>query len=379
MKGKVNILKKTVEYLKNYEGTNYQAGQQIGQWVLSQPELLQKVLLPPNVYPETKLSEIEGLLNQYCPGINEEIQGFADTLKIKQDQVLFYAMTYLERGCSLMALLPSKTKENHTVMARNYDFNNEIEEMCFAYTNIIGKYKYLASTLNLFGRCDGMNEHGLAVCKASIGLPVGNFEGGQKAGVTGFSFWIVVRSLLENCKTVQEALDWTMSAPIGYNMNLMLADQYRIALLECINGHKSFVTMNVDSTEQDIQFLSATNHVVLSELAQYESMQIENSVIRNNNIMKNLEKHNKLSKDELKHLLSRSYPEGLCCHYYPEFFGTLRSMVFDIEEKTIDIAFGSPQKNSWHRFSIEKLPEKAISVMLPIEKANDSFYKVIQK
>lgn len=374
----MKTLKKTIEYLKNYEGTNYQVGQQIGQWVLNQPQLLQKILLPPNAYPENKLHEIEILLNQYCSGINEEIQGFADTLKIKQNQVLFYAMTYLERGCSLMALLPSKTKENHTVMARNYDFNDDMEEMCFAYTNITGKHKYLASTLNLFGRCDGMNEHGLAVCKASIGLPVGNFEGGQKAEVTGFSFWVVVRSLLENCKTVQEALEWTMSAPIGYNMNLMLADQYQISLLECTNGHKSFTTLDSVFVKRDKEFLSATNHIVLPELTRYESMQIENSVIRNNNIISNLEKHDKISKEELKNLLTRSYPEGLCCHYYPEFFGTLRSMIFDINDKTINIVFGSPQKNGWHNFPIDRLSEQEISVNLPIEKANDSFYRITQ-
>ncbi|MDR2023370.1 MAG: C45 family peptidase [Hungatella sp.] len=103
-------------------------------------------------------------------------------------------------------------------MAKNYDFNDEMKEMCFAYTNITGKYKYIGSTLNPFGRCDGMNECGLAVCKASNGLPASNFEGGQKAGVTGFSFWIVVRSILENCHTVKEAIAWTMAAPIGYKI-----------------------------------------------------------------------------------------------------------------------------------------------------------------
>ena len=60
--------------------------------------------------------------------------------------------------------------------------------MCFAYTAIEEKYSYIGSTLHLFGRGDGMNEHGLAVCQAGNGLPVGNFEGAQKAGVTGFSF-----------------------------------------------------------------------------------------------------------------------------------------------------------------------------------------------
>ncbi|MDR2023369.1 MAG: hypothetical protein LBQ71_09000 [Hungatella sp.] len=63
-------MKEIKAHLKNFEGTNYEVGKKIGEWVLSQPDLLQKVLLPPKVYPENKL-----------------IQN-------------------LERGCSLMAALP---------------------------------------------------------------------------------------------------------------------------------------------------------------------------------------------------------------------------------------------------------------------------------
>ncbi|WP_274600593.1 C45 family autoproteolytic acyltransferase/hydolase [Clostridium beijerinckii] len=141
---------------------------------------MKKIILPPNAYPQSKLKEIFTLLDRYCSGVNEEIEGFVDTVGISKEQAIFYAMTYLERGCSLMSAVPNKIENGHTLMARNYDFNDEMEEMCFAYTAIRGKYRYIGSTLNLFGRCDGMNEYGLAACKASNGLPVGNFEGDRK-------------------------------------------------------------------------------------------------------------------------------------------------------------------------------------------------------
>ncbi|MHC1723536.1 MAG: C45 family autoproteolytic acyltransferase/hydrolase [Aminipila sp.] len=360
--------------LKNFIGTNYQVGQQIGQWVLSRPDLLQKSILPPDAYPQEKLLEIYRLLDYYCSGVNDEIQGFADTVQISKEQAIFYAMTYLERGCSLMAALPSKTTNGHTLMARNYDFNDEMEEMCFAYTAIDGKYSYIGSTLNLFGRCDGMNQYGLAVCKASNGLPVGNFEGGQKAGVTGFSFWIVVRSILENCKTVEEAIQWAMDAPIGYNINLMLADKNsKIAMLQCIDGHKAYRILD-NTTEEN--YLIATNHVVLSEIKPYEKMLIENSVIRYNVVKKMFSEHTKILVDDLKEILSTTYPKGLCCHYYPEFFGTLRSIIFDTTDSNITITFGSPQTNEWRIFAIEKLEEQEISVKLPCDKASEEFYNI---
>jgi predicted choloylglycine hydrolase len=138
MKGRALNMEKTNVYLKNFIGTNYEVGKQIGQWVLSTPSLLKQVLLPPNAYPHDKFEKIVDLLDHYCEGINEEIRGFSDTVGVSSEQALFYAMTYLERGCSLMSVLPGKSKNGHTLMARNYDFNNQMEEMCFAFTSIKG-------------------------------------------------------------------------------------------------------------------------------------------------------------------------------------------------------------------------------------------------
>ncbi len=368
-------MEKTNAYLKNFIGSHYEVGAQIGRWVLSAPDILQRVLLPSDTYPHDKFIEIKDMLDRYYPGVNEEIKGFSDTIKASPKQALFYAMTYLERGCSLMAALPEKMDNGHTLMARNYDFNNQMEEMCFAFTHIKGKYQYIGSTINLFGRCDGMNEHGLAVSKASNGLPVGNFAGGQKAGVTGFSFWIVVRSILENCKSVEEAIQWTMEAPVGYNINLMLADSHnKIALLQCIDGHKSYKLLEEGSEEV---FLSAANHATLKDIIPFQKIQIENSIIRNDRIIDLFYGKKQVSKNDMKALLSTSYPDGLCCHYYKEFFGTLRSMIFDVNDKSIEMAFGSPQANQWQTFSVEPLEEKEIEISLPQEKAEKDFYNII--
>lgn len=205
-------------------------------------------------------------------------------------------------------------------------------------------------------------------------MPVGNFEGGQKAGVTGFSFWVVVRSILENCKTVQEAIEWTMSAPIGYNMNLMLADNTnKIAVIQCIDGHKAYKLLDENSEEA---FLSVTNHALLEDIKPYEKMIIESSIVRNDRIVEQFTKKKLISNDDIKTLLSASYPDGLCCHYYKEFFGTLRSMIFDVNDKTIEMTFGSPQVNKWQTFSVGALALQEMEVLLPQEKTAPDFYKI---
>ena len=96
-------MKQTTMTLKNFEGTSYEVGRQIGQWAMTRPDLLQRFIMGPDTYPATKLAEIEELLERYCPGVNEEIQGFVDALGIEKGQAVFYAETYLERGCSLTA------------------------------------------------------------------------------------------------------------------------------------------------------------------------------------------------------------------------------------------------------------------------------------
>ena len=51
-------MEKTNVFLKNFSGTSYEVGTQIGNWILSAPDLLQKALLPPNTYPRDKYAQI---------------------------------------------------------------------------------------------------------------------------------------------------------------------------------------------------------------------------------------------------------------------------------------------------------------------------------
>ena len=81
-------MEKTNVFLKNFSGTSYEVGTQIGNWILSAPDLLQKALLPPNTYPRDKYAQITALLDTYCPGINEEIRGFSDTVGVRGEQII---------------------------------------------------------------------------------------------------------------------------------------------------------------------------------------------------------------------------------------------------------------------------------------------------
>ena len=75
------------------------------------------------------------------------------------------------------------------------------------------------------GRDDGINEMGLTVTLSSSGFPVGPLPEMRRPAVTGLQFWAVVRTLLENCRDVKEALSMLKDMPVAYNLNLIVLDR----------------------------------------------------------------------------------------------------------------------------------------------------------
>lgn len=359
------------------EGTNYEVGKSLGEKMKTMPQLANMQKMEKSSFSKEEQIQIIKMFNEYCSGINEEIQGFADVLGIDRFQVIYYAMSFLKPGCSQMVVLPKKTKNSHVLLARNYEFNDEMEELTLCTTKIKGKYAHIGTSMIQFGRGDGMNECGLGVSQTSAGIPVANnIEGARKPAIVGLQFWAVIRSILENCKDVSEAIKYVQDVPLAYNINLMVADKMgNAALIESFDGKKAIKYISNNSKEQ---FLCSTNHIHLEELKKYEPKAMKNSVVRYNLINKYLNNNEMITQDKLKSLLASMYPEGLCCHYYEDFFGTLRGMVFDLNDGTVDVCFGSTALNRWHTFKIDN-SEEYLEYIVKIVKnrAPKDFYELI--
>jgi predicted choloylglycine hydrolase len=358
-------------------GTNYEVGKEIGRSCMNIPGLADTIETTGESLSTQEEEQMYKLFDEFCPGINEEIQGFADILKIRTAKTLYYSMSYLRPRCSQIAVLPSKTINGHTLLARNYDFNNTMDQMTLSTTKINGRYAHIGSSVLQFGRFDGMNEHGLAVGQTSAGFPVGNLEFNLKPAIVGLQSWAVVRSVLENCKNVNEVIQWTKDMPIAYNINLMAADKNGNAVLvESFNGNKAIREISAESKEQ---YLCSTNHVHLQELKSFTPVSMKNSIERYTRICDTLNGTEQISPEDLKRLLSAKYPEGLCCHFYDEFFGTLRSMVYDVNDGTLNMCFGSPALNNWHTFKIsDEVKQPVYQYRLEREKAPEDFFAMIE-
>ena len=85
------------------------------------------------------------------------------------------------------------------------------------------------------------------------------------------------------------------------------------------------------------RYLHATNHILFPEMKQYEPKAMKHSIRRQEYVRQYLDAADGITEEDLKVLLLDKYPDGLCCHYYEDFFGTTKSMVMDLNDGKITL------------------------------------------
>lgn len=397
-----------------FEGTAYEVGHMQGDAIKNYPEALAFFTSGEGQFSDLEFAEIQDAFDNFCPGLNEELEGFADSLQVAPEQVVYYGNTFLRKGgvspssqkdpgyrdtgyCSHMAALPGITENGHVLVGRNYEFGEGMDDLRLCTTRVRGKAAHFGFSNFLFGRGDGMNEYGFSVTMSSVGLPVGMGEGMQPPHQDGFHFWALIRALLDQCRSVEGALNLVLNMPLCCNLNLILADRYgKAALVEIIGENRDVKILDAASEEQ---YLYSANHLSLPEMVGHLPYAMRNSLVRSGIMESGLKKPLKdmagmeelpfsnlksrsgflaVGRESFRKILSNPYPEGLCCPYYDEFFGTLRSMVFDLTTGEAEICFGSPALNEWHTFDFEKNPEPRVyKVKIVKEKAKPDFWEML--
>jgi len=350
------------------DGTSYDIGYRLGNLTAGIPPLQAIHTSGIPGFGPAQAAEAARLFDRWCPGLTEELCGFADALKVDPEHIFFYGMTFLLPRCSQIALLPNVTAEGKPLLARSYEFGHTAESFCLVKTSVTGKYTHMGTSVLHFGRDDGFNEHGLAVTMSSCGFPVGAMPYMPAPKIKGLQFWAVIRALLENCKDVADALKYLEGMPIAYNLNLILLDKEgNAALFETLDGRTAVKCIHPGSAEQ---VLYATNHAVLPELANLESQIMAHSARRYEYIQEQLVGRTHVTKQQLKEMLLSRYPDGLCCHYFEEFFGTTKSMVISPADGTIDLCWGGRLENGWQSYDITlPLPNEATQIQINLERA----------
>lgn len=240
------------------EGTAYEAGKQLGEMLKHDKPFIEESTSPfmgGKKLSKHQITRVMELYDKFCPGTNDEIKGFADTIGVNAEDVVYY-FAFLQNksgNCSHIALMPPITNDSHLYLGRNYDFYWYDKPILFT-SRVKGQYRQIGFSCQVFGRFDGMNEHGLCITTSSgVINPSFNEE--------GFVFPVIVRAILNNCKNVKEALELIASMEIADYRNFILVDVYDDAALVEVAASRKAVK-RIENSPID-KCLFSTNHYTI--------------------------------------------------------------------------------------------------------------------
>jgi len=351
-----NLIKKGFQHVI-LEGSAYEVGRQQAEVLKRENPEVAKWFGSASVDPKkmefSSFEELQSFYEEYCHGITDEITGFADGLGVEPVRLQIYNPPIYHPGnCSQIAILSSMTDDRHVYVGRNYEFHHDQNDLRLCTVRINRKVKHIGFTELLLGRDDGVNEHGLCV----------TFSGGgtfkREPRKRGFNFFLIVRTLLDNCRSVAEAVEHLGKIPMSGFWNFLVTDRNdNAALLQFFDGEYAVKQIGKDSNEG---CLFSTNHYVLPKMVKYQEFAgdwiLKNSKKRFELIDATLSRRApNISKEDLRELLSKEMYDGLCGHYYADYFGTLFSIIYDLTDLKADICFGAPTHNSWQKpFSLNE-------------------------
>lgn len=194
------------------------------------------------------LKNAEHALKAWAPNIWEELHGLADGLEIPLERAVAEfsngRLRFPARGCSVVM--------SDGVFGRNYDFSIHHYDRILAAIQPKGVNASIGFSDRFTGRDDGMNEHGLCV-----GLHYVN----DRIWQPGLVCILIVRIVLDQCATTQEAIDLLQRLPhgLGFNYSLLNANGDAAVVEACPKG------VAVRRGRQ----LACTNHFQSPELQRY--------------------------------------------------------------------------------------------------------------
>ncbi|PBB06990.1 MULTISPECIES: C45 family autoproteolytic acyltransferase/hydolase [Salimicrobium] len=198
-----------------FRGSHYDFGFRQGEWLRNSPILANR-----DKQWEGKrarhfiidFDEIKSMFDRFSLGIWDEIRGLADALDLSMETAIQnfggYYLEFGKSGCSIYT--------NEHVLVRNYDSDPvAYEGRYMLYQPTDGGYATIGPSMQITGRTDGMNEHGL-----SMGYNFINRVGSD----TGFLCNMIGRMILENSRTIEEAIDLLKNIPHRRAFSYVLLD-----------------------------------------------------------------------------------------------------------------------------------------------------------
>lgn len=325
-------------YHGRFKGTHYEAGFKWGELLYKNNNIIS------NKHTFIITEERKKFANQcliiyekYYPEILEEIKGIADGQKDSYENLYTFLLSMycfeFNNHCTCMALKDN----NNIILGRNSDFLVELEKL---YMNCLYKlnnvYSFNGNTTAFVEMEDGINEYGLAIGLTFIYPKIINI--GLNAGM-------IVRYLLEKCKTTDEAIENLKTLPIASQQTLTIADSTgNIVIVECNSKDIEVIKPNEDGN-----FVTIANEFNSQSMRKYNNYNIDNwkakerYEVAHNSLKRN---KNNFSIELVKEVLSGKY--GFMCHYERKTNAdTVWSVIYDTKNKRIYRVEGNPSRKKF--------------------------------
>lgn len=322
-------------YHGRFTGTHYEAGYKWGRLLLKNGKKLDHC--PTFELTEDKYAfagECAQEYQRYFPEVLDEIRGIADGNEVPAEtlQALLFCMYCFEpdHRCTCFAF----GAENEIVFARNSDFLVSLEKL---YMNCLyrlsGSYAFSGNTTAFVQMEDGVNQCGLAAGLTFV------YPHMRKPGLNA---GMLLRYLLEKCKTTAEAIEQLRTLPIASAQTLTVADKSgEIAVVEC-NPKE----MEIIRPRYGEQFVATANNFNSEKMRAYRNPAIDDW--RSDERYRNAQNALKNNKDGYsvtfaEDVLSGKY--GFMCQYdRRQNADTVWSVVYDLKRKQVFRVEGNPSR-----------------------------------
>lgn len=251
-------------YHSRFKGNHYDAGLKWGSLLLKNGKQINSndtfvITDERKKFAEKCIVEYE----KFFPEILEEIKGIADGQKISYEELCTFLLSMycfeFNNKCTCFVM----KKDEQIIFGRNSDFLIELQKLYDScYYKLENSNSFIGNTTAFTEIEDGINEYGLVVGLTFVYPRI------RKSGLNA---GMLVRYLLEKCKTVDEAVKHLKKLPIASAQGITIADKYgNMAVVEC-NPEK----VEVIYPEKNKNFVVSANNFYSINMKKYRNPDID--------------------------------------------------------------------------------------------------------
>jgi isopenicillin-N N-acyltransferase-like protein len=303
------------------------------------------------------------LAEDYDPGIAAMLEGMAAgsgqslarIAALNARTELLYGTGYRDEGCTSLAVLPSHTRDGHTLLAQNWDWHPEQADVTFLLaTRDPSGFTVLSLTEAGMLAKSGLNSAGLGVC---ANLLVSD----RDIGGEGIPYHFLLRGAL-HARTMSKAHQRLLPVRRISSGNVLLAD----AGGEAVDFELAPQVFGTLLPEDGL--LAHANHFMadlpLRDLKAATSALTQLRPTRVRHLLASAADRRAITTADVVRVLRDdwSYPDGICRWPDPEVAAgdqvcTVYSIVMDLTSRTLWIAPGPPRDHAYTRWELDALFE----------------------